>query len=280
MLGYVTIEKGELKVKDFDLYQAYYCGICKAIGKRLGQVPRMTLSYDAVFLAMVLDGLTDGEAKVLWEHCMVHPIAKKPILLDSPAADYAADVMVILAYHKFLDDWNDERSGLGLAGKTALSGAYRKLRQKYLDLCRGIEEDLAELSRMEKSESGNLDQVSRAFAAIMERLFTGYSIDNGQMRVLANLGKALGKWIYIIDALDDFPADYEKQQYNPLRFRTNGLEGLEDLLYNILADIANTYDLLDLKRNRAVIENIIFMGIRTQTDRILRERIEEHEQSI
>ena len=71
MLGYVTIEKGELKVKDFDLYQAYYCGICKAIGKRLGQVPRMTLSYDAVFLAMVLDGLTDGEAKVLREHCAV-----------------------------------------------------------------------------------------------------------------------------------------------------------------------------------------------------------------
>ena len=29
MLGYVTIEKSELKVREYDLYQAYYCGICK-----------------------------------------------------------------------------------------------------------------------------------------------------------------------------------------------------------------------------------------------------------
>ena len=49
MLGYVTIEKSELKVREYDLYQAHYCGICKSVGRRIGQIPRMALSYDSVF---------------------------------------------------------------------------------------------------------------------------------------------------------------------------------------------------------------------------------------
>ena len=70
MLGYVTIEKNELKVREFDMYQAYYCGICKSIGRRFGQLPRMVLSYDSVFLALVLAGLSEETDIVLQEHCI------------------------------------------------------------------------------------------------------------------------------------------------------------------------------------------------------------------
>ena len=111
MLGYVTIEKNELKVREFDMYQAYYCGICKSIGRRFGQLPRMVLSYDSVFLALVLAGLSEETDIVLQEHCITHHIKKKPVVFGNEALDYAADVMVILAYHKFLDDWKDERPG-------------------------------------------------------------------------------------------------------------------------------------------------------------------------
>ena len=69
MLGYVTIEKNELKVREFEMYQAYYCGICKSIGRRFGQLPRMVLSYDSVFLALVLAGLAaEGESFVTGQH--------------------------------------------------------------------------------------------------------------------------------------------------------------------------------------------------------------------
>ena len=33
MFGYVGIYKDELKVKDYRLFQAYYCGLCKELGK-------------------------------------------------------------------------------------------------------------------------------------------------------------------------------------------------------------------------------------------------------
>ena len=280
MLGYVTIEKSELKVREFDMYQAYYCGICKSIGRRFGQLPRMTLSYDSVFLALVLAGLSEETDIVLQEHCITHHIKKKPVVFGNEALDYAADVMVILAYHKFLDDWKDEKSKVGLIGKSALAGAYRKLREIHPDVCRKIENALNTLSELEKENSGKLDLVSDTFADIMETLFTGYDPAADSSRILGQLGRHLGKWIYTIDALDDYEKDIEAEHYNPLIFRENKLEGIGDLLYNYLAEAANACDLLEIKKNKGIIDNIIFMGLRERTDVILKERTELNEQSV
>ena len=58
MFGYVTCDKAELKMKDWERYNAYYCGVCKSIGARFGQIPRMILTFDAAFIAVLLAGLT------------------------------------------------------------------------------------------------------------------------------------------------------------------------------------------------------------------------------
>lgn len=280
MLGYVTIEKNELKVREFDMYQAYYCGICKSIGRRYGQLPRMVLSYDSVFLALVLAGLSEETDIVLQEHCITHHIKKKPVVFGNEALDYAADVMVILAYHKFLDDWKDERSKVGLVGKSALSRTYRKLQAIHPAVCQKTEESLVALSALEREHSGKMDLAAGTFADLMETLFTGYNPATDSSRVLGQLGRQLGKWIYAIDALDDYQKDIEEENYNPLIFRENKLEGIEDLLYNYLAEVANAYDLLEIKKNKGIIDNIIFIGLRVRTDVILKERTELNEQSV
>ena len=52
MLGYVTIAKGELKIKEYDTYKAIYCSLCKQLGKDYGIFAKFILSYDFVFLAI------------------------------------------------------------------------------------------------------------------------------------------------------------------------------------------------------------------------------------
>lgn len=282
MLGYVTIEKGQLKVWEYDVYQGYYCGICKSIARRFGQIPRMVLSYDCVFLAVLLAGLTEERDVIKPEHCIIHPIEKKPAARGNCAIDYAADVMIILAYHKFLDDWKDDKNPAAFAGKTALLPAYRKLRGIYPVLCQEIENALHRLSLLEAEKSGSLDQSAEAFADIMAALFAGYGGDEAvgsRKRILQQLGRGLGRWIYVIDALDDYEKDEKDGSYNPLIYRKNHLEGIDDLLYNYLAEISNAYDLLTMKKYGGIVENIIFMGIRRRTDLILAER-KDNEQSI
>lgn len=284
MLGYVTVDKNELKVREWDVYQAYYCGVCKSIARRVGQLPRLSLSFDCVFLALVLASLDREPEDIRREHCITHHLERKPVVTGSCAVDYAADVMVILAYHKCLDDWKDEQKASALAGRLALSAAYRKIKGRQPEVSSAVDEGLLRLSALEKESCGMVDLVSGVFGEILEALFTGYDGLGDPLtekRMLAHLGRHLGRWIYLIDALDDYEEDKAAGTYNPLLFRKSGLVGMEDLLYNELAEITKAYDLLDVKKNRGILENIIFMGLRGRTDRILSERTTKtDEQSI
>ncbi|MCB8566882.1 DUF5685 family protein, partial [Fusobacterium ulcerans] len=50
MFGYVVINKPELKIKDFDQYQEYYCGLCQSLKKNHGRLSQFTLNYDLNFV--------------------------------------------------------------------------------------------------------------------------------------------------------------------------------------------------------------------------------------
>ena len=95
MLGYVTADKPELKMREFEVYSGYYCGVCKSIARRYGQIPRIVLSYDAAFLALLLGGLSGEADEPTREHCIAHP-AKKKTIVSNNAIDYAADVLKTL----------------------------------------------------------------------------------------------------------------------------------------------------------------------------------------
>lgn len=269
MLGYVTILRDELKIREFDLYQAYYCGICKSIAARYGNLPRLVLSYDSVFLAMLLAGAKGEEASVNREHCILHHIKKKPVAHGAGAIDYAADMLIISAYHKFMDDRSDEHRLRGGAGVLLLTGAYRRLEAKYPSICGEFAAALAELGRLEGERSPSLDKTSQAFARCMQILFTGYLEDAGKNRVLSQIASELGKWIYIIDAADDFDADMRSGAYNPLRYRREGRAELGPTLYHHLADMAASRELLDIGANSGIIDNIVYLGLRARTDQIL-----------
>lgn len=63
MFGYVLPLKQELKIKDFNRFKSYYCGLCFHIKNDFGNIPRMALNYDMTFLALLLDGLSPDEAE-------------------------------------------------------------------------------------------------------------------------------------------------------------------------------------------------------------------------
>ena len=57
MFGYVIVNKPELKIKDFDTYQSFYCGLCKALHEDFGRRGQLTLNFDLTFLAILLTAL-------------------------------------------------------------------------------------------------------------------------------------------------------------------------------------------------------------------------------
>ena len=126
MFGYVVVNKPELKFREFDVYRAYYCGLCHSLSKRHGLSGQLTLSYDMTFLVILLSSLYEPEHSVTSKRCIVHPI-KRQNIISSEFTDYVADMNVILSYFKCLDDWHDDRSVLKLAySKLLKKGAIGK----------------------------------------------------------------------------------------------------------------------------------------------------------
>lgn len=54
MFGYVRPVRDELKCRDFDLYRAAYCGLCRCMKERCGWTSTWFLNYDFTFLALLL----------------------------------------------------------------------------------------------------------------------------------------------------------------------------------------------------------------------------------
>ena len=61
MFGYIRINKAEMKFREFDVYQSYYCGICRDLKRKYGAAGQFSLSYDMTFVAMLLTGLYEPE---------------------------------------------------------------------------------------------------------------------------------------------------------------------------------------------------------------------------
>lgn len=105
------------------------------------------------------------------------------------------------------------------------------------------------------------------------------------MAALKSVGYHLGKWIYLIDAVDDIEENISSGAYNPLiyrfeyrdgegadAFRSRIMEACRFNLFHYLGEIANAVDLLPLKKNKGVVENIIYKGLLIKTEEITKEK--------
>ena len=78
MFGYIKTNKEELLVRDYALYRAVYCGLCKEIKRKISFFLPFSLSYDFVFLAIARDMLEENDIKIQKGRCPYNPFKKKP----------------------------------------------------------------------------------------------------------------------------------------------------------------------------------------------------------
>ena len=134
MFGYIIANKPELKIKEYEIYKSYYCGLCKTLGKNSGQIARLSLSYDMTFVYIVLSALYEPKKSRKTEKCVFHPVKKQYIMVNS-IADYVADMSVLMTYLKGRDDWKDretiEKSIAGRLTMDITEKSYKQIKEKY-----------------------------------------------------------------------------------------------------------------------------------------------------
>lgn len=125
MYGYVIVNKPELKFKEYDRYRSYYCGLCDILREQYGIRGQVSLSYDMTFLVILLTGLYEPQTAYLEERCIIHPVAKHPVRKNE-VTSYVADMNVLMAYYKCVDDWKDEKKVTRLTYSRLLKGQVKR----------------------------------------------------------------------------------------------------------------------------------------------------------
>ncbi len=263
MFGIVIPNNEVLSEAERARYRQVYCGVCHALKERSGQVSRLSLSNDLTFLALVLSSLyEDGE---LTDHgaCAFHPIGGRS-LARSACIDYAADMNVVMAYRKSLDDWTDDGSRAARLYAKALEARYRDVEARWPVQCRAIELGLDRIELIERScpvggEAFGGDEAARCFGAVLGELFA-YREDRWAP-LLRELGFWLGQFVYVMDAVLDREQDARTGSYNPLLQTGLSVEEVRGVLSGYAAWAAAAFEKLPLVKDAHLMRSVLYSGI-------------------
>ncbi len=262
MFGYVTANLKELSKEENRRYNAVYCGICRRIRVQSGHITRLGLSYDMAFLALLLMSLYEPEENGGDRACLLHPVKPKP-WVDNPYVQYAADMNVALAYYNFLDDWQDD----GKRGARTMADLFSRhlpqIEQRYPRQCGAIRSCIARLSELEKAGCPNPDEPAACFGQLMGELLT-YKEDLWA-EDLRQMGQALGRFIYLLDAALDYDKDAKKGKYNPYLAMGTGKDWprWEEYLVLTMGRCTAYFEKLPLVQDKALLDNILYSGVWT-----------------
>lgn len=277
MFGYIGVNQPELKIKEYECYRSYYCGLCRQLKETYGITGQMTLTYDMTFLVILLTGLYEPETVKGKYRCLAHPLRKHATRINECTA-YAADMNVILSYYKCKDDWDDE--------KKVLKGAYAKLLRRkmkhaadgYGKKLKRIRTLLTELNTQEKAGNTDLDTMAGLFGEILAEVFA-WRHDDWEEE-LRRIGFYLGKFVYLCDAYEDVEEDVKKGTYNPLkeRFRTEGFEAeCRALLTMMISACCSAFEVLPIIENIEILRNILYSGVWYRYELVTEKRKREEE---
>lgn len=276
MFGYVKPDTPYLYMKDDVLYKALYCGVCKSIGRCCGTAARFSLTYDIAFMSAIIHNLLGIDVKIERKHCAAHPITKRPIARPDDLSLTLGCLNVILAYYKLSDDVLDNGRGRGKRLFTARG--FKRAAKKHPRLVDIVKNNYEKLASLEKNGESRIDVIADPFACMLQELsavLLGDKASESSNLFFYNLGK----WIYVIDALDDYDGDVKKGNYNPFfaSYKANDFEDLKQkhaeeinfILSSVIVSIDEALSKLEFKFNADLIRNIASRGTKVRTKEVL-----------
>ena len=277
MFGYVRPDMPYLYIKDQTLYEALYCGVCKGIGQVCGQVARMGLTYDVAFLSALLHNLLGQDVKVEKQHCLTHCIRTKQMAEVDELTRKLGALNTELAYYKCVDDMQDGDKG-GIK-KLALNRGHKRAQKAYPELCAIVRKGMQAQASMEKAATDSVDRAADPSATMMAQL-SEYFLGDKKSEDAYALFYDVGKWVYLIDALDDYDRDAKKNAYNPFRLCYGAeskcalveaqAEDLQFIFGTLFSDIRERLGRLTMGFNRDLVDNVLLRGLPTETARVMK----------
>ena len=204
--------------------------------KNCGNISRLTLNYDLTFLALFLSAVYNDKSEPENKTCVLHPLTKNPST-ENEFSDYSAYMNVVLSYYKLIDDWKDDKSLFAIAKAELFKNTVKKAEETYPKKCEAIK---ASAGKTFKNRKRQRTESRRAVGAVWGTDGELFAVrDDEKRESLYRFGFFLGKFIYILDAVNDLKKDVRKKRYNPLVLYSSS--DFEDIINMMMADVAAAY---------------------------------------
>ncbi len=281
LFGYIKPFKPEMKVREFDTYKAIYCGLCRQLKEQFGLSATFALSYDQTFLSVLSLAIHEKEVSFERKHCAVNPLQKKPCATCSEDLTFAAATTVLMVYYKVLDDYQDGTFFEKVKNLLILPWFWRKRKKaekRYPQLGQVMRDYIAAQKQLERHQEKSIDRAAEPTANALSEIFAQLLPADQDRRALTRLGYLIGRYVYLIDALDDLKEDQTSGNYNVFAIKAEteqwSAEQTKDYATEVVnltvGQIAQAYELLTIYRLRPILDNIIYLGLHDSLKRVLR----------
>jgi hypothetical protein len=225
MYGLMKARTCAMTAEQKRLRRLRYCGTCKTLGRSYGAASRMLLNHDAVFLGELLMALSAREPK--WArayqsyNCFSLPGESDEMPL---ALQFAAASNILLAEFKVADQINDSSARRWRIARRVLRRPFRQASAQLAAWRFPLEELwplLDEQDRREAAPQPTLDYLAeptaRATALFFRHGAAVAELEAATQETMAQLGRAFGRLVYTLDALEDYAKDAQRNEFNALR---------------------------------------------------------------
>lgn len=272
MFGYISPDAPYLFKKDETLYKALYCGLCKSIGAGCGQTARTALQYDMAFASALVHNIRGEDVKINRARCAIHWFKRRPIAAVDETTIALGCVNTALAYFKLCDDKADGEARGAL--RHLYKKGYKRVVKRHPQLAEIVSAQMRAQTELEKAGCAVIDQACEPTAAMM-RDISDYLLGEYSTPHTQKLFYNLGKWVYLIDALDDYDKDVKKGRYNVL-YNVYGegckaqavKKGEKELVFifdMLFAQLRESIANIKFRFNHDLTDNIILRGIPVKT---------------
>ena len=277
MFGYLDVDKGTIEEGQRGLWQTFMCGLCMSTKNAYSNFPRMFITNDINFFNVLFHSVTETDVEIENKTCFSHPFTKRTILKTTPLTDKLAVANILLTYWNVFDDIQDDKS---LAKRTVLKTLqkpYNKAKEILPQMDEMLKRMYDDLQTLEKSNCASVDKVAHSFASLSQQ-FACLTLEDKTSANVETLCYNLGKWIYLIDALDDIEKDLKHNNYNvfvncySLQSADEVAKHSEEIqfvMYASLNRIAQSYNDLNLTKYNCILKNVLYDSIRNKTKQIL-----------
>lgn len=263
MFGYINVNSQELSEENKEIYQSFYCGLCRRLRHYFGAKGQILLNYDMTFLVVLLTGLYEPQCETAPFTCAMHPTKKRNYCINE-TTDYAAKMNLLLAYYNLVDDWKDDKNYT----KKTISGLIYKdflqVEQEYPRQAKAISGYIEKLSELEQKKERNIDVVAGLTGEMLGEIFA-WKQDEWYDE-LKTLGFYMGKFIYLMDAYEDLDSDEKHNSYNPLLLlreeQDKDFEVLVRLMMtSMMSECAKSFERLPILLHADILRNILYSGV-------------------